>query len=649
MGNSRVNKAYDILKEYTGTNNQILYFQNKYKNKSLVLDEFSIDYILKNKNYEPFDVNRVFEISPELGETLKDKYNLEFTPQKLKISKVIGEMGGSYHCYAQYRQSVPMQLMYLKKKYILGRLKTVDPNSVVVDFDKYDNMPSAQGRKLKEHQKTAVKFLIANKKCILADSMGLGKTTSAIIAALAGGFKNILVITTASLKTNWKKDLLYYVDENDINIVSGSKWTPGKKFTVINYDIIDNFYEIPLEPVFETEYVYNSDGIVVDTLNIPVMVKDKSTGKMVQKMQKSRKKADINEALMNSPLFLEDYDCVIIDEAQKLSNHTSMRYQCISDFLKKSSPSGVFLLTGTPLTNNPMNLFNILRLIDADITTDVRFYKMRYCGAREMHLKTGKTILVPGKPTHLNELREKIKDIYIRRLASETGEMVNKNIERRYFDLTESERNEYDRLWGDYIEAQENTDVQIDTDEYNDYWKDEEVSDDKEKYRQLIEGSLIRQFLGKTMVQHTIRAANDYIEDGEKVVIITVFNKEMELLKKYYGDKCVCYKGGMTPKQKDNAQDKFMNDPKVKVFIGQVIASGIGISLPIANKLIFNNFSFVSADNEQAEDRIYRLTQTNDVTCTYMLFNDSFSQEMFDKVLFKKQLSDALIKSEKNK
>lgn len=648
MAQTRIAKAYEILETYDGSNNQILYYKALNDKRKLVLEDFGVQYILKNHDYEPFEVNRTFSISPELGEELQEKNRLEFTPSKIKIGRVIGEMGGSYHCYAQYRQSVPMKLMYLPKKYILGKLKYADPSKIEVDFDKYDNMPSAKGRKLKEHQKSGVKFLLANQKCILADSMGLGKSCTSIIASLAGGYENILIITTASLKTNWKKDLLYYVPEEDINIVSGSKWTPGKKFTVINYDIIDNFYEVPMEPVFTTQIIYKQDGTVGEELRVPVMVKDKSTGKMVQKMQKSRKKADINEALKNSPLFLEDYDCVIIDEAQKLSNYTSNRYKCISDFLRKSSPKGIFLLTGTPLTNDPMNLFNILKLIDAEVTWNVKFYKERYCGAREMHLRDGRTILKPGKPSHLNELREKIKDIYIRRLASETGEMVNKTVERRYFDLTEEERAEYNKLWSDYMNAQENEEITLD-DSYQDFFTSEEITDDKEKYRQLIEGGLIRQFLGKTMVQHTIEAVNECLEDGEKVVVITVYQKELNMLREYYGDRCVVYNGKMTPKQKDKAQDKFMNDPKVQVFVGQLVACGVGLSLQVSNKLIFNSFSFSASDNAQAEDRIYRLTQTNDVTCTYMLFNDSYAQQMFDKVLFKKQLSDDLIKSEQNK
>lgn len=638
MSNSRIAKAYEILKGYSGTNRQILYYKHKLEEGHLILEEFDTKYILKNHDYTPIELStdgkpgKIVSISNDLGIELQEKYGLEFVPSKLRVYEVIGEMGASYHCYAQYRQSVPKQLMYLKKRCVLTQLVTVDYNSLDVDFSVYDNMPSSQGRKLKEHQKSGAKFLIASKKCILADSMGLGKSITSVIAALAGGYKNILVITTASLKSSWKKDMLFYVPEDEINIVSGSKWTPGKKFTVINYDIIDNFYEIPLEPEFETQEIKDKDGKVVDSFQVPVMVRDKKTGEMVQKMKKSIKKANILESLANSPLFLEDYDCVIIDEAQKLSNSTSNRYKCIYDFLRKSDPKAVFLLTGTPLTNNPMNLYNILRLIDAEVTWDYKYYVKRYCGGKEMRLRDGRTILKPGKATNLNELREKIKNVYIRRLASETGEMVGKTITRRYYDLDDKQKVEYDRLWQEYQDAQEN-----------------EGNYDTEQYRQLVEGMIVRQYLAKEMTKHTIGLAEDYLDCDEKVVIITCFQDEMDILQKHFGKKCVVYNGKMLPKQKDKAQDEFLNNPKVKVFIGQIEACGVGLSLPVSKTIIFNSYSWSEASNRQAEDRVYRLTQTRDVECIYMLFNDSISQDMFDKVLYKGYVMDALVKSEKQK
>lgn len=627
---NRVSKAYEILKTYDGTNNQIRYYKSLYESGRLILEDFGVQYILNNYDYEPIEVNKNIKIAPELGETIKEKFNLDFIPPKIHITKIIGEMGGSYHGYVKSKTGT--QLLYLKKKYLLDKLVDIDYHTLDIDFDVYDNMPSAKGRKIKEHQKTGVKFLVANKKCILADSMGLGKSLQAIIASLAGGYKKILIITTASLKTTWLKDLLFYVPEEDINIVSGSKWDPGKKYTILNYDIIDNFYEVPMEPVFDIEDVYDQKGNVVDTLKVPVMVKDKSTGNLVQKMQKSMKKADIQKALNESPLFWENYDCVIIDEAQKLSNNGSIRYRTIYDFLRKANPKAIFLLTGTPLTNRPNNLYNILKLIDADITRDYNYFLKRYCGGVEMKLRDGRTIIKSGDATNLDELRERIKDIYIRRLASETGEMVEKSVLRRYYDLTDKQKIEYEKLWNEYQNAQENVGKY-----------------DTEQYRQLVEGMLVRQYLAKEMTKHTIELVEDYIESGEKVVIITCFQEEMDILQKHFGKKCVIYNGKMLPKQKDKAQDEFMNNPKVQVFVGQVHACGVGLSLPAARILVFNSYDWSAAANKQAEDRIYRLTQTRDVECIYQLFTDSISQDMFDKVIYKELIANQTIKSEKEK
>ena len=160
---------------------------------------------------------------------------------------------------------------------------------------------------------------------------------------------------------------------------------------------------------------------------------------------------------------------------------------------------------------------------------------------------------------------------------------------------------------------------------------------------------LVRQYLAKEMTKHTIELVEDYIESGEKVVIITCFQEEMDILQKHFGKKCVIYNGKMLPKQKDKAQDEFMNNPKVQVFVGQVHACGVGLSLPAARILVFNSYDWSAAANKQAEDRIYRLTQTRDVECIYQLFTDSISQDMFDKVIYKELIANQTIKSEKEK
>lgn len=631
MRASNIEKAYKIIENYNGDNNQINYYKILHKANKIILKEYDVEYILKNFNYVTKEVNKVINISSDFGLMLKEKYNIDFLPEKIKIYKIIGEMGNSYHCYAQFRKSVSPQLMYINKKYLLNPLFVKDYNKMDIDFDKYDKKTEHLNRKIKEHQKIGVKFLLTNKKCILADSMGLGKTSTATLAAIEGGFKKVLIITMASLKSTWKREISLYCDESEITVINGNNWDNSGKFTIINYDILQNFYEIAEEPVFEEQIIVGKNG-EKEVLKVPVMVKSKSTGKLVQKMEKSRKKSDILKALHNSALFLSKFDCLIIDEAQKLSNNTSIRYKVIDDFIHKSNLKAIFLVTGTPLTNRPINLYHILRLIDAEVAQDYQYYAMRYCGGKKFKLSSGKEIITTDGATNLNELREKIKHIYIRRLQSEIPGMVNKNVITKYYDLNDLQKYNYNKLWEEYSNAQSL-----------------KGNNDSENYRQLVEGMLVRQFLAKEMTKNTIDLVDEQLENNEKVIIICTFQEEIEIFKKYYGKKSVVFDGDMTPKQKEKAEYEFMNNPSVKVFIGQIIACGVGLTLTVSKFLVFNSYSWVAADNLQAQDRIYRITQKEDVTCVYQLFTDSISQDMFEKVMRKEIIMNKTIKSENEK
>ena len=657
---TNIEKAYDILRGYDGDNNMISYLKKRYDKGELILaeDGFDTEYIIKNHDYVPVEVNKTVKISSILGEKLKEKYDIDFTPEKLLIKTIIGEMGESYHCLCQYRRSVEPQYMYIAKRHILNELFSVDYEKLDIDFGKYDRLTEKYGRKLKEHQKTAVKFLVANKKCILADSMGLGKSLSSIVAALETGSKKILVITTASLKSTWKREIGFYEPDENICVISGTKWDgQTAKFTVINYDIVQNYYEIPLEQEYEEQFLDSGNG-ELQRVRIPVYTIDKKTGKSVPKMVKSRKKEKIKESLYKSPLFLSGFDCIIIDEAQKLSNNTSNRYKVIYDFLMKAKIPYIFLTTGTPLTNTPMNLYHILRLIKAPVTNDYEFYVTRYCEGKTMfkpgefkkwadiadrsglsgkdrfeYINThARKMTIPQGASNLDELRERIKHLYIRRLSSDIPGMVNKRIETLEYDLNKEQKHQYDKLWEEYIAAQEQN-----GDETN------------EEYRQLVEGMLVRQFLAMEMVDNTKQLVDDYIEDGEKVIIVCNFTAELQKFKEYYGKKCVVYDGKMTPKQKDKAVDSFMNDKKVKVFVGQEVAMSVGLTLTSSHIMVFNSYSWSENDNRQTQDRIYRITQTEDAVCIYQLFTDSVSQDMFEKVMRKGLIMDETIKSENDK
>lgn len=621
----KIKQAYKILDNYKGKNPYVSYLSRIYMTRYRELNDFELTYAIDNKNYAPKAVNKIVKITEEYGKKFADKFGLEFIPEKLYVTSIIGELEYSYHCYVIYRKSVTEPtLIFLPKRAILTDMFSVDYTKMKIDFSKFNALSEKWGRTLKPHQEEDVKFLVTNKKCILASQQGTGKTTSAIVASLAGKFKKILIICPASLKGTWKRELQYYVPEDEIEVVFSKNMEGNKKYTIINYDIVQNFHTVPKE--IDYEEVMDENGNVIRQEKTK-----KSGGKEVTKMKKSRNKELMIKCLESSKLFKCKFDLVIIDEAHKLSNNTSIRYETIYDFLKKSKPEGIFLITGTPLTNNPKNLYHILKLIDAPIVNDYDLYMKRYCGMKKIRLKTGRTVKLCKSAMNLDELREKIKTYYVRRLQKDIPGMVQKNIVHRFYDLPEEYRNEYDTLW------------------YNYNQKMLEQGKDFKEYQKLIEGGLIRRFLAEKMVKNTISLAEEHIEDGEKVFIVCSFQNEVNAFKEHFGKTAVVYDGKKTAKQKDSAEYAFMHDPKIKVFIGQIVASGVGLTLTESHICIFNSFSWLSIENDQAMDRIFRLTQKEDVTIYFQLFDEPKLIDMWNKVMEKDRIFNELIKGENEK
>lgn len=54
------------------------------------------------------------------------------------------------------------------------------------------------------------------------------------------------------------------------------------------------------------------------------------------------------------------WECLIVDEGQRLKNDGSSLYKALSGFRIKHK----VLLTGTPLQNNPRELFNLLQFLN---------------------------------------------------------------------------------------------------------------------------------------------------------------------------------------------------------------------------------------------------------------------------------------------
>ena len=333
---------------------------------------------------------------------------------------------------------------------------------------------------------------------------------------------------------------------------------------------------------------------------------------MNYKFPSGRTKAALENSVENSPLLryiMNKKSLIIVDEAHRLSNNTSTRYKVIDGLIKRGKPHSVYLATGTPVTNNPQNFYCLLKLIGDPIADDWQYYMDRYCGAMKIPAKGEKEkytnfylkrknkeswydltqdekdelkqyirenarhITIAKDGTNLEELKLRISHIYLRRTKEDLASgLPNKTIHEVFYDFNMLQQMEYAKLWDEYEAAQL------------------EADPTKEINKELLEGAIYRKYCSNQMVPNTIKMTDDFISQGEKVIIATCYDEELNMLKDYYGDKCVVYNGKMNQKQKDAAQKAFMEDPNVMVFIGNIVAASVGLTLIISNKLIKCNY-----------------------------------------------------------
>ncbi len=90
------------------------------------------------------------------------------------------------------------------------------------------------------------------------------------------------------------------------------------------------------------------------------------------------------------------------------------------------------------------------------------------------------------------------------------------------------------------------------------------------------------------------------------------FQEIAEAIHEHFKDVSVLHTGSMNDVSKQESVDKFQEDKKIKIFSGMIIASGVGITLTAASKLMFMGFAWTPGDMQQAQDRIHRASTTHD-------------------------------------
>ena len=405
-----------------------------------------------------------------------------------------------------------------------------------------------------------------------------GKSIQSIIAALEGDFKKVLIVCPNSLKFNWKKEIEVFC--NDIYVVKDN-WDiflPMSKFTVINYDKLHKY----------SEHIINKCK----------------------------------------------FDLIIADEAHFCKNSQALRSK---HFMKIANNClKVWLLTGTPISNRPIDFYNLLKICKHELGRRKDIFGEHYCNGKLTNFGWDYS-----GASHLKELHFKIQDVMLRRTKEEVLELPSKIRTPIYFEFEASQLKRYKKAVDEKFQELFDK-MQI----------DEDYNPDLEKGAKFIELSVMRMFtaLEKVRDGSTIEAIQNIIDQGKKVVVFTNFTSVIDTLITELNKKKISttfIDGRVKIEERQTRMDLFQSKNGPSVFICNYKVGGVGVTLTAAEIALMNDLPWEPSTLQQAEDRIFRIGQTKSVNILYPLYQNTIDETIFTVLREKIKNIDIAIEGKK--
>lgn len=414
-------------------------------------------------------------------------------------------------------------------------------------------------------QRVGINWLLNKERALLGDQMGLGKSLQSIIAALELKAEKILIVCPNSLKLNWAKEIIPF--DKDVSVIH-KDWTP-KKFTIINYEGLKKHFDKIIKHKFEL---------------------------------------------------------VIADEAHNCKNMKAQKSKCFSKIATKSKR--VWLLTGTPIANKPIDFYNLLKICKHDLGKNKQDYGSRYCGGQLTHWGYDY-----NGASNLKELHFKTQDIIFRRTKDEVLDLPDKTQIPIYLEFDPTQRKLYETAVQRYYEEK-----------YKEELAGGTLGEDF-KGEAFVELAVYRKFTAIQKVEDgsTIELINNVLDQGEKVVVFTNYLGVIDKLAEHFKEDCLTLDGRVDVQERQKRIDLFQSGKGPKIMLCNLAVGSVGVTLTKATTAIMNDLSWSPAVMQQAEDRIYRIGQDKKVNILYPIYSDTIDQLMFDVIKEKvKNINDAV-------
>ena len=486
------------------------------------------------------------------------------------------------------------------KIFLVNRKPEMDFKSMDKKFEAYPFQK--EGVRIMLHSETNI---------LLADEMGLGKTVQ---GALYLKYKKdslpALIISPASLKENWKKEIKTWTGK-DSYVIEGRKseklspeFLAKYPVLIINYDILgqDNKEDKEYKNTLKTKIKKLKERVKLVKGN----EKKQEINKKIYMYQSVNRNFKIRVEGWCDELIKLKFKTIIGDEIQYISGIDTIRTRATKKISSSIPDSKKIFISGTPYETRTLQFFPCLNILDEKHFNNEYKFKMRYCdpvktffgwqfnglsNAEELHKIISRFMIRRLKKDVLTELPPKIRSVIPMKIKSADRKIYDEVDRELELAIINKEKNALNKL------------------------------------------EALKQASFKAKKNSMIEWIKDYLEINDKLVVFIWHRESCEILEKEFKGICVSITGSTPAKDRQKIVEEFQTNPKIKLFIGQIKSAGVGLTLTKSKAVAFLEFGTTAPGMEQAEDRVHRISQEADSVLAYYLIMENSIDEQIMKVL----------------
>lgn len=474
-----------------------------------------------------------------------------------------------------------------------------------------------------QHQEDAVDFARTNPNQALFWEQGTGKTlgTIAILRQYFNAFKQVkktLILGPVAVLYNWPKEFHKFskIPRERIFVSTGSGKKRIKKLEEALFNKVTERYENEMIVVINYEGIRNKEilGILKEW----------------------------------SP------DILVCDESHLLKSPKAMQSKATYEIARRADSR--ILLTGTPILNNPMDIFMQFKILDDGATFGKNFYVFRTTYMKDENAAWSgnanhfpKWVAIPEK---FEELTEKIYKKASRVLKSECLELPPLVEQTEYVEMSSVQKRMYKEMKRDFLTYVEDSEKE---------GKPKAVVAQLAltkalRMQQIVSGFVADESGEVTEIKKVPRLEKlkellTLLAPDHKVIVWCCFRHNYSTISGLCDELDIDYRkiiGGMSAYDKQEAIDAFNTEPKVRVIIANQKAGGTGINLTAASYSIIYSQGFSLAEALQSEARNHRKgSEKFDSIVKITLCAKNTIDELIHMALYKKEdLSKRIIDSE---